>query len=255
MMLLATGKGGSGKTKYVSRIARRNMIYEDTAIVSNLPFNVTNERLFYYSDLYDLAIVIEPLLEKYDRIIIIMDEAPNLIDSRNWAELSPYFKWLTGQDRHFGVDLYATARHFLKVDVDFRRQMHTVVECDVLRIFGFPLAINTGRREQKRGKIPRGLFITKEYDATEFEKWVETSGTHEMIPEYVDFSVILKADRDFFDTFAKIPFPYVICQTCGHIQRNVCIPCSKVSEVKERRDLRAVSFAHNEVVQMKLPIS
>jgi len=46
MMLLATGKGGSGKTKYVSRIARKNLKFEDTAIVSNLPFNFTHNRLF-----------------------------------------------------------------------------------------------------------------------------------------------------------------------------------------------------------------
>jgi len=231
MLALATGRGGSGKTKYVCRIARKALKRKDTLVFSNLPFNapdaLAEARLHYYSDVYDLARVIMPYINTVDRILIIMDEADNLIDARNWKELDSFFKWLTGQDRHFGIDMWATSRHWLKVDADFRRQAHLVIDCDVLRIFGIRCAFNTSRAAQKKGKIPRGFFVSREYDAIEYEKWSATQGTHEMVPDYVELSLIMKSDRDFFDTFAMIPFPYVICQDCGHIQTKVCLHCKQ----------------------------
>jgi len=245
MMNSLTGKGGSGKTKGAARVLKEYLLSGDTKCFSNLPVKaplaIDDGRLSYYSDLYDLArqvsVVIRDMEESdrqgrkpaWEAIFILLDEAPNFINARNWKDLSVYFQWLTGQDRHFGCDLLATGRAWRKIDVDFRQQCRSNYVCSVASIIGIPLAINMSRKQQKKGKIPRGLFRTIEYDADEFETWHETQYNPDRKPKptygahfWQGWSLLRKSDRDFFNTFAIIPFPYEVCFTCGHVMQHLC---------------------------------
>lgn len=234
------GEGGSGKSFGFSRYLRGALI-DDATVFSNLPVNApvsrSEGRLLYYSDLYDLARQLTPILDKKDDIVIGIDEADRFINARNWKDTSDFFLWILGQDRHFGVSIVVTTRHILKLDIDFRRQLHYAIEC---RSLPWPLTRNVSRKAQKKGKTPHGVFRYKEFKGIEYAQWAE-SGDFERkkmpIPTYgghfwQGWASITKRDREFFNSFEIIPAPYVICKDCGHIAMKKCGTCNAFVQIR-----------------------
>lgn len=232
--VLYVGERGTGKSLRASRYCSRALDDDDAIVVSNLAFNAPRARkdgrLLYYSDMYDLIKVVDPLLEVHDDIIIFMDEMNNLVSSRSWKDTSEYFMWLLGQDRHFGVSIIGTTRHIMKIEVDFRRQLDCVVEC---RTYPWPLTRNLSRKAQKKGKNPSSLFSCTQYEGIAFGQWSETVDPEKLNkpkPTYgahfwQGWYTIRKEDREFFNTFERLPAPFIICKTCGHIIKENCDSC------------------------------
>lgn len=167
MIYLYTGKTGSGKTyNMVSDIyplwkkgidiysnTKLNFdIYSDHNILDNpksfsrfekLWFNIKlrilhklgkdckipkRGKITYFDDITEL-------IELRDGIIL-MDEAQNLLDSRNWENLPMEFSNKLRQHRKHKLDLYATTQNMGTIDINMRRLVQRWSHCkDVFALF------------------------------------------------------------------------------------------------------------------------
>jgi hypothetical protein len=156
MIYLYTGKTGSGKTFQMIRdvypqwkkgrdiYSNTKLLFEefggksDTNIIEhpenftrrehlwdNIKFVVVSKlfkkdfwpkrhgKIIYFDDITEL-------LEVRDGIIV-MDEAQNLLDSRNWESLPAEFSNKLRQHRKHNLDLYATTQNMGTIDINMRR--------------------------------------------------------------------------------------------------------------------------------------
>lgn len=85
-------------------------------------------KITYFDDITEL-------LEVQDGVII-MDEAQNLLDARNWENLPLEFSNKLRQHRKHNLDLYATTQNMGTIDINMRRLVQKWTHCkDVFALF------------------------------------------------------------------------------------------------------------------------
>jgi len=98
----------------------------------------------YYDD-------ISELIELKDGIIL-MDEAQNLLDSRNWENLPIEFSNKLRQHRKHNLDLYATTQNMGTIDINMRRLVQRWSHCnDIFALLWLrnPSWLSVHRRDEK----------------------------------------------------------------------------------------------------------
>lgn len=187
MIYLYTGKTGSGKTYQMIRDVypkwlRGTDVYSNTALFfekfggragSTIEKNPEN---FTYWEKYVINIGFKWLCRAfkwkfrplrrghigyYDDIselielkdgIIIMDEAQNLLDARNWENLPIEFSNKLRQHRKHNLDLYATTQNMGTIDINMRRLVQKWAHCsDLFALFWLrnPSWLSIHRRDEK----------------------------------------------------------------------------------------------------------
>jgi len=107
--------------RYLQRIKRFN--YEHKTYTPKRRGNIT-----YFDDITEL-------IEIKDGIII-MDEAQNLLDARNWESLPLEFSNKLRQHRKHNLDLYATTQNMGTIDINMRRLVQRWSHCkDIFALF------------------------------------------------------------------------------------------------------------------------
>lgn len=171
MIYLYTGKTGSGKTYQmikdvypywldgVNIYSNTKLFYEDyggqagSNIINNPEnFTIWEKCVFKLASKWSLLTRKEELPPKcrgkivyFDDItelievsdgIIIMDEAQNLLDARNWENLPLEFSNKLRQHRKHNLDLYATTQNMGTIDINMRRLVQRWSHCkDVFALF------------------------------------------------------------------------------------------------------------------------
>ena len=99
-----------------------NFIKKWTSKAFKKPFRpVSRGKIVYFEDITELI--------EIQNGIIVMDEAQNLLDARNWENLPPAFSNKLRQHRKHQIDLYATTQNMGTIDINMRRLVQKWVHC------------------------------------------------------------------------------------------------------------------------------
>lgn len=187
MIFLYTGKTGSGKTFCMIKDAYRRWyrgedIYSNTKLEFEKHGGKANTNLFENPEnftklekfIFILGSIWSKLRKKNKRWVpsrgkityfqdiselidirdgvVLMDEAQNLLDARNWENLPLEFSNKLRQHRKHNIDLYATTQNMGTIDINMRRLVQRWSHCkDVFALFWIrnPSLLTFHKREFK----------------------------------------------------------------------------------------------------------
>lgn len=149
MIYLYTGTPGSGKSLHTARLIHDTLKYKKDPIIANFDINPKTKGIELFTYKPNHAILPEFLYDfakkywhdkqvKEDHILLIIDEAQLLFNSRSWIQ-NNRMDWIEffSQHRHFGYKIILIAQNDRMID----RQIRSLVEIEVkhrqLKNFGW----------------------------------------------------------------------------------------------------------------------
>lgn len=186
MLEFVEGKVGSGKSywsvrRMVAMMAAKRYIVTNIDLKEEGIMRVLRDKWgIKYKSLPYKFLTDDDMLNVYDHVpygggkesvsYVVLDEAQNFYNARDWSKLPKQLtRWLS-QSRKFGADLVIITQHANNVDTQFRRQGEYFYKLRNLSKMQFPLIGSIPRLMVIKGDQKAGL--THGYKLEKFDDWV-----------------------------------------------------------------------------------
>lgn len=139
MIYLYSGTPGSGKSLHTAKIIHDTLRYKRLPVIANFDINRNTKGIDLFTFKNNLEITPEYLYGfskdywrgrsvKEDSILLVIDEAQLMFNSRNWA-FGDRMAWIEffSQHRHFGYKVIFISQHDRMID----RQIRALIEIEV----------------------------------------------------------------------------------------------------------------------------
>lgn len=160
MIFAYIGKPGQGKTLYAAFLID-NLLKQGKTVYTNIHFNYTHERLFYFSDF--------SIIHFIHNGEFVLDEGQVYLNSREWASMPKETQILLQQHRHQGINIYAFTQSIKRMDTTFRELIHEFFEIRKVVVTGkaggllllFELNAENVEKAEKLKKLPEFIWFSR----------------------------------------------------------------------------------------------